>query len=373
MTVMHGDQRQRHHEKREREGEIAVVVERGDEHGREQRRQREAEPGRQDVDAPAVDGQRQRIRAVAACRPGAQAPRGGAAAEPRSGLLKAPERPRAAGGRPPARCRAARCDARPRTGKTACTCSGVTMVRPATSAQARAARSESDAGPRREADGEAGGAARMRDERLHVVEQRRGDVHLEHPVLQLVQGLDARYARERIHELAPVRAAQQLALRRRRRIAEVHAHEKAVELRLGQREGADLLLRVLRRDHEERLGQRHGLAVERHLPLLHRLEQRALRLGRGAVDLVGQHELREDRAALEAELAGLAVENRHAEHVRRQQIAGELHALERQAERAGEGVRERGLADARDVLDRADARAPAGTRGRAGSAPPCRE
>ena len=98
-------------------------------------------------------------------------------------------------------------------------------------------------------------------------------------------------------------------------------------------------------------GSGMDLAVERHLPLLHGLEQRALRLGRGAVDLIGEHELREDRAALEAELAGLALEDGHAEHVRGQQIAGELHPLERQAQRAGEGVGERGLADARDVLD----------------------
>ena len=70
VTVMHGDQRERHHEECEREGEVAVVVERGDEHGRKQRRQREAEARRQDVDAPAVDGQRKRIRAVAARVPG---------------------------------------------------------------------------------------------------------------------------------------------------------------------------------------------------------------------------------------------------------------------------------------------------------------
>ena len=34
------------------------------------------------------------------------------------------------------------------------------------------------------------------------------------------------------------------------------------------------------------------LPVERHLPLLHGLEQRALRLGRGAVDFIGEHQLR---------------------------------------------------------------------------------
>ena len=37
--------------------------------------------------------------------------------------------------------------------------------------------------------------------------------------------------------------------------------------------------------------QRMGHAIDGDLRLLHRFEQRRLRLGRGAVDLVGQHEL----------------------------------------------------------------------------------
>jgi len=38
-----------------------------------------------------------------------------------------------------------------------------------------------------------------------------------------------------------------------------------------------------------------GLVADRHLPLLHRLEEGALHLGGGAVDLVGEDDLREDR------------------------------------------------------------------------------
>ena len=44
-------------------------------------------------------------------------------------------------------------------------------------------------------------------------------------------------------------------------------------------------------------------AVLRDLPLLHRFEQRALRLRRRAVDLVGEHHRMEDRARVEAERA----------------------------------------------------------------------
>ena len=45
------------------------------------------------------------------------------------------------------------------------------------------------------------------------------------------------------------------------------------------------------------------LLADRDLPLLHGFEQRGLRLGRRAVDFVGQHDVGEDRPADEAELA----------------------------------------------------------------------
>ena len=82
----------------------------------------------------------------------------------------------------------------------------------------------------------------------------------------------------------------------RARVADGHAQQEAVELRLGQRVGAFVLDRVLRREDEERRPELACLALGRHLPLLHRLEQRGLRLRRGAVDLVGEQEVGEDRA-----------------------------------------------------------------------------
>lgn len=92
-------------------------------------------------------------------------------------------------------------------------------------------------------------------------------------------------------------------------------------------------------------------AVGGYLLFGHRFEQGALRLRRGAVDFIGQHELREQRAGMELKLATLAFVYAHADNVRRQQVAGELHALKRQIERGGEGVRQGGLADAGKVFD----------------------
>jgi hypothetical protein len=80
-----------------------------------------------------------------------------------------------------------------------------------------------------------------------------------------------------------------------------------------------------------RNGSRHpvGLAGDRHLPLLHHLEQRALHLGRRAVDLVGEQQVGEHRAERGGEVAGLLVVDARADQVGRHQVGRELDALER--------------------------------------------
>jgi hypothetical protein len=84
---------------------------------------------------------------------------------------------------------------------------------------------------------------------------------------------------------------------------------------------------------------------------LHRLKQRALRLGRSAVHFVRQYHLREDRTGVKTKRARFAVEDRYAEYVGRQQIAGELNALELQSEGRGQSVCKRRFAYAGNVFD----------------------
>ena len=74
-------------------------------------------------------------------------------------------------------------------------------------------------------------------------------------------------------------------------------------------------------------GSGAGLAVDGDLALLHRLEQRRLRLRRGPVDLVGEHDVGEQRARLEAELLGRALVDADADEVGGQQVGRELDAL----------------------------------------------
>ena len=66
------------------------------------------------------------------------------------------------------------------------------------------------------------------------------------------------------------------------------------------------------------------IGVDRDLALLHAFEQRRLRLGGGAVDLVAQHDVGEDRAGPELEVALLLVEDVDAGDVGGQQVGREL-------------------------------------------------
>ncbi len=82
---------------------------------------------------------------------------------------------------------------------------------------------------------------------------------------------------------------------------------------------------------------------------LHRFEQRRLRLGRGAIDFVRKHEMREDRAALKLKLAPSGARFHHdvrAENVGRHEVRRELNAAERQIEHFAQRADQKRLAQA---------------------------
>jgi len=108
--------------------------------------------------------------------------------------------------------------------------------------------------------------------------------------------------------------------------------------------------RVLRGDHQERRRELIGRAVDGHARLGHRLQQRGLGAGRGAVDLVGQQNLREHRSRAKLELRRLLVEHRRAGHIGRQQVGRALNSLERATHAAGQRSGEHGLGDARHIF-----------------------
>ena len=90
--------------------------------------------------------------------------------------------------------------------------------------------------------------------------------------------------------------------------------------------------------------------ADRDLAFLHRLEQRALHLGRCTVDLVGEQKVGEDWAAVRAELVGLLVEDLGTEDVGWQQVDRELDTRKGQGDRLGNCCHEQRLGDPGDAL-----------------------
>ena len=130
---------------------------------------------------------------------------------------------------------------------------GRDVVALAEQARARAARSTAMPARGAQALDEPGARARRRDQRLQVVEQRVRGMHATAPrccaaisSAGVMTGAAGRIASRRS------RAGEQLAFALAVGIAERDAHQEAVELRLGQRVGAELVGRVLGRDDEER-------------------------------------------------------------------------------------------------------------------------
>ena len=135
---------------------------------------------------------------------------------------------------------------------------------------------------------------------------------------------DALYVVERRGRDAVMREPQHRGLVGRVRIADVDLGEEPVELGFGQRVGALVLDRILRREHEKRIGERVRLPVDRHLVLLHRLQERGLRLRRGAVDLVGEQQVGEHRPPAEDEF--VAAHRHRPGEIGREHVRRELHA-----------------------------------------------
>ena len=84
---------------------------------------------------------------------------------------------------------------------------------------------------------------------------------------------------------------------------------------------------------------------------LHCFKQRALRLGCRAIDLVDQHHLRKERAAMKHKALLPPIEDGIAENIGRKQVTRKLDALKGQRERARQRLGERRLAYARDIFN----------------------
>src|SRR5262245_43766970 len=134
---------------------------------------------------------------------------------------------------------------------------------------------------RRGADGELRRITRRMHDRDRIVGDRLREVDLLDGRLKLEQRLTVA-DRVELDALAPASRPreQQLALLGRVKVTQRDAHEKTVELGFRQWVRAFVFDWVLGGEDKERRREQTGLALERHLSFLHRLEQRRLGLRR---------------------------------------------------------------------------------------------
>jgi hypothetical protein len=174
-------------------------------------------------------------------------------------------------------------------------------------------------------------------------------VHLGLKEKHLLRGQDGLHLIQKPIELR--RLHQNPALGVLTRVPDGEAEEEAVELTLREGVGPVVLQGILGRKDEEWARQLKGLVVDGDPPFLHRLQESALGSRRSTVDLVGQEDVRKDRSRPRLELAGLRVEEGDTQHVRGQEIAGELNPSEGEAQGPGQRVCQRCLAHSGHVLE----------------------
>src|SRR5207244_12034629 len=92
-----------------------------------------------------------------------------------------------------------------------------------------------------------------------------------------------------------------------RSVTDLYPHQEPVHLRLGERVSPLELNRVLGREHHEGGGELQRRPLDRHLLLLHRLEEGGLRLRRRTVYFIGEAYVSENRPLSEFEVVLLLI------------------------------------------------------------------
>ena len=211
---------------------------------------------------------------------------------------------------------------------------------------------EADCPPWAHAHAKLGCGASPLDDAHEVVHDGRVCLDLFHPLLQLKHLRRRKHRPQSIHRgLEPLRLREYPALGRLAGVSDGDAHQEAVELAFGKRVGTVVLEWVLRRHHEKRAWKLERLVVDGDAAFLHGFEQPALRTGRGAIDLVSQDDVGEDRARTGFELPALRAEDGDAEHVGGQEVGRELDAAEVESQGSCQRVSQRGLAHTGNVFE----------------------
>ena len=193
-------------------------------------------------------------------------------------------------------------------------------------------------------------------QRQRITADRVGDGHSSHQLLigQQALGADHRF-KPAVDDCGGGPHHVQLLL-----LAEIVEHDlegESVQLRLGKRVSALELDGIAGGEDEERFRQRVSAPLDGDAPLLHGFQQRRLGLGRGAIDLVRQHDVGKYRALHKHQLAttafGIFLQQIGAGDVRGHQIRRKLDAREFQIDAFGDGLHQHRLGKPRHAHQQA--------------------
>ena len=177
-----------------------------------------------------------------------------------------------------------------------------------------------------------------------------GDVDAADFLLCLYQLLSVCHRMDEIEGNAVSQLPKHLPFLRGLGIAHADADEKTVHLCRRKAESALGFHRILGGQNDERSGQGKAFTVNGDLPLLHGLQQGGLGAGNGTVDLIGQQQVGHDRALPQLEIPGFLVVNPHADDVAGQHVGDELDAPGAAAQGDGDGLHQRGLSHAGEIV-----------------------
>lgn len=135
------------------------------------------------------------------------------------------------------------------------------------------------------------------------------------------------------------------------RIIYLHLQEESIERRFRERIRTLFFERVHGGDHEERGREREGFSRDGNSAFLHGFKQGGLDFGRGAVDFVGNDDVRENRSLLNGKFPRLRTVGFGSYDIRRKEVGSELYANRVEIERLGQRFRDERLREARNSFE----------------------
>ncbi len=134
-------------------------------------------------------------------------------------------------------------------------------------------------------------------------------------------------------------------------VAKADIHHEAVKLGLRQGKRSLVLNGVLRSHDHEWLRQAVSYPIDGYLRFFHCFQQGRLGLWSGAVNFVGEHDLRHDGTGSELKVACFLVVDGDTSYITGQKIRSKLDTLECTSDRAGNSFCKHSFTHARHVFD----------------------